>query len=73
MGELVMAKSKNQHIYNADQSVLIRLAEEFKSIGRYVRLEEGHLTVLALPPKKVVKKVDNPRRKSRRTSNRAQD
>ena len=66
-------KNKNQHIYNTDQSVLIRLAEEFKSIGRYVRLEEGHLTVLALPPRKVVKKLDNPRRNSGRTSNRSQD
>lgn len=64
-------KSKNQHLYNTDQSVLIRLAEEFRLIGRYVKLESGHLTVFALTPKKVVKKDDKPRGKGRRPSDRS--
>lgn len=49
-------KSRNQHIYNSSQNVLETLAEEYKSIGRYVKLEPGHLIVMALPPKKEVKK-----------------
>lgn len=48
--------NKNYHIYREDQAVLERLAEEYRYIGRHVRLEAGVLTVLALPPKKEVKK-----------------
>ena len=58
--------NKNYHLYRDNQALLERLAEEYKYIGRYVRLEPGVLTVLALPPKKEVKKkVDNKRRERR--------
>lgn len=61
-----MVSNKNYHIYREDQSVLEQLAEEYKYIGRHVRLEPGVLTILALPPKKEVKKkVDNKRREHR--------
>lgn len=57
-----MSKSKNQHLYDKNQATLERLSEEFRSIGRYVKLEPGHLTVFALaPPKEVKKKVESRR------------
>lgn len=71
--------SKNYHIYREDQAVLERLAEEYKYIGRHVRLEPGVLTVLALPPKKEAKKkVDkrtsgNSRREDSRTADRSKE
>lgn len=45
-------KARNHTIYNTDQTTLQRLAEEYKMIGRDVLLEEGKLTVLALPRRK---------------------
>lgn len=59
-------KAKNQHMYNKSQATLEVLAEEFKSIGRYVTLEEGHLIVLALPPKKKVEKKKDANDKTKR-------
>jgi hypothetical protein len=45
---------KNYTIYSSDHSGLQRLAEEYKMLGRYVKLELelDKLTVLALKPVK---------------------
>jgi len=59
--------NKNYHIYRDNQAALEALAEEYKYIGRHVRLGDGVLTVLALPPKKEVRKkvvTKRPRRES---------
>lgn len=44
-------KARNQHIYSADQEYLKMLAEETRTIGREYVLEDGHLTIFALPRK----------------------
>ena len=59
-----MSAQKNYHFYGSDADVA-RLAEEYvQYLGRQVEIEPGHLTVLALPRKKVVKK--NSERDNRR-------
>lgn len=45
-------KARNHVIYDKDQDTLIRLASEYKMIGRDYDLEEGKLTILALPRRK---------------------
>lgn len=45
-------KAKNQHLYSKDQEKLKQWAEESRSAGRDVLLEDGHLTVYALPQKR---------------------
>jgi len=57
-------KAVNYHFYGSDADVK-RLAEEYEFLGRHVVIEPGHLTVLALPPKKVKKKVVDDKRKGR--------
>lgn len=59
--------NKNYHVYSEDQNKLERLASEYKYLGRYVLLEPGMLTVLALPPKKEAKKSAKSRREHRET------
>jgi hypothetical protein len=47
-----MAKPKNHVIYDTDQETLVRLKEEYESLGRQTKLEDGRLIVLALPPRR---------------------
>ena len=43
-------KVRNHVIYDYnDQDKLVRLAEEYAMIGRDIKLEQGRLTVFALP------------------------
>jgi hypothetical protein len=44
-----MAKMKNHVIYDNDQVTLTRLAEEYAMLGRDVKIEQGRLTVFAIP------------------------
>lgn len=41
-------KAKNQYVYSDDASYLDRLAEEFASMGRRVKREDGKLVIFAL-------------------------
>jgi hypothetical protein len=47
-----MAKPKNHIITSKDQSELVRLKEEYDMIGRETKLEQGKLTIFALPQKR---------------------
>jgi hypothetical protein len=47
-----MAKHKNYVIFDTSQEMLQRLAEEYIMIGREVKLDQGRLTVFALPRKR---------------------
>lgn len=61
-------KSKNQYI-TGDPEYLKKLYNEYKDYcGREVRLENGRLTVFALPPAKKRKKDDEQVSRSRRSS-----
>lgn len=60
-------KARNYHYYGT-QAEIKRLAEEYEFLGRRFIIEPGHLTVLALPPKKVKKKVEERREDSRTKS-----
>lgn len=46
-----MARPRNHVIYSQDRDLLLRLSEEYAMLGRENRLEEGKLTVFALPRK----------------------
>ena len=61
-----MAKSKNHVIYDDDFDKLKRLAEEYRSIGRDVEIEQGKLIVLAYPRKKPKKENNDSRRTNRK-------
>lgn len=51
-------KAKNQVIHSKDQELLRRLYDEYVNyIGRSGKLEEGTLTLFALPKRKKVNKV----------------
>ncbi len=47
-----MAKVRNYVIYGTDQDDLVRLRDEYESLGRQTRLEPGRLTVFALPQRR---------------------
>lgn len=47
------AKIKNRKIYSDDQEYLIRLREDYSYIGYDTSLEDGELTVYAIPRKKL--------------------
>lgn len=65
-----MAKARNYHVHGTVEQIN-RLKEEYEFLGRVCRIEEpGHLIVLALPPKKEKKKVDQNRRKPSNRDNR---
>lgn len=44
-----MSRQRNHVIYDKDQAKLVRLREEYESLGRQTKLEDGRLIVLALP------------------------
>lgn len=46
------------HYYSNDPETLARLAEEYRFLGRHVKVDGDTLTVFALPPKKQKKKVE---------------
>ena len=49
-----MSKNKNQRIYSDNPATLKRIADDFAFIGRQFKLElnNGVLTVFALPPRR---------------------
>lgn len=51
-------KTNNYHFWGSEEDVK-RLSEEYRYMGRHILVEPGHLTVFALPPKKVKKKSDD--------------
>jgi hypothetical protein len=65
-----MSKPKNAYFYHKDPAVVQRVREEYEMIGRHVRAVEGGIAILALPPKKVKKKVEE---KPRRRKNEDED
>lgn len=51
-----MTKVKNYIIYRTDQDDLVRLRDEYESLGRQTCLEPGRLIVLARPRRKTKEK-----------------
>jgi hypothetical protein len=49
-------KPRNYYVYNADESVLKTLQEEYESMGRSTKIEGNRLCVFARVVKPVVKK-----------------
>ncbi len=57
-------RPRNYKVYGKSEEELQRLAEEYRSMGRAVKIEDGILIVFALNPKfrkKREKPVDKPR------------
>ena len=61
-----MAKVKNYNVYGSVEFINA-LRDEYEWLGRACKIESpGHLVVLALPEKKVIKKRDEKRRSGNR-------
>lgn len=60
-------RARNYHIYSEDSAWLNTIADEYRSLGRFVRRQPGQLTVFALRPArpKPKKEEDEPRRNYR--------
>jgi hypothetical protein len=58
-------KIRNKHIYSKSQEYLVTIKAEFASLGFDTILEDGHLIVLSRRRKKVKKKDDKARDKSK--------
>jgi hypothetical protein len=62
-------RARNYNIYSNDPTWLNTLAEEYRSLGRFVRRQPGQLTVFALRPvKPKPKKEEDDKRDNREVS-----